>query len=119
MSIGRSGLPSIAQARTEVPSVNLRRVLLFAGIASLLYFVTDHDWGISRYEDFAAGSDFMETATADGSVIRRIAIFAMGGASLFVLLRQAGYPLRIRGAMAILMFAAAAWCIASWGWSID
>jgi hypothetical protein len=118
-SIGTLGIQPALSARMEVPTVNFQRVLLFAGIAALIYFVTDHEWGISKYEDFAAGSDFMETATADGNVIRRIAIFAMGGASIFVLLRHAGFQLRIRGTMAILMLVAAAWCIASWAWSID
>jgi O-antigen ligase len=100
-------------------SLNVSLVAKISAVGGVLYLLTDHDWIISRYEDFAAGSEFMEAATAEGNPLRRIAIFAMGALGLIVLLRRSGYRLGIRNMMSLLMLAAAGWCLASWFWSIE
>jgi exopolysaccharide production protein ExoQ len=93
--------------------------LLLAGFVALIFFITDHGFQISLYEDYSGTSEYMETVTNAGNISRQIAMFALGIGGLFVLVRDRGYRLHIRSLSAVLIIAAAAWCAASWFWSID
>jgi O-antigen ligase len=61
----------------------------------------------------------METVTTEGNIGRQAAMFALGLVSVVILLRDAGYCLRMSSVLAVLMAATASWCAASWLWSID
>ncbi len=61
----------------------------------------------------------METVTTQGNIVRQAVIFALGLASIFILLRRPGYRLQIHGVLALMMAALSAWAAASLLWSID
>lgn len=96
-----------------------RRVLLAAAFVGFMFFVSDHGWLISRYEDYAGTSEYMQTVTTEGNISRQASIFALGLAGAIVLARSAGYRFRLTNPLSILIIATALWCVASLLWSIE
>ena len=88
-------------------------------MAGILLFAADHDWLISRYEDFTLASDTMQSGASGGNLVRGSAIFVLGAAGMASLVFSGGYKLRIRGWMSALILALVAWCAASLLWSIE
>src|SRR5271169_5719493 len=95
-------------ARNGAAAARPRHVLLIAGFVGLIFFITDHGFKISLYEDYSGTSEYMETVTNVGNISRQIAMFALGIGGLFVLVRDRGYRLHIRSLSAVLIIAAAA-----------
>jgi exopolysaccharide production protein ExoQ len=96
-----------------------RRVFLAAAFVGFMFFISDHGWLISRYEDYAGTSEYMQTVTSEGNISRQASIFALGLASAIVLARSVGYRFRLTSPLAMLIIATALWCIASMMWSIE
>ena len=111
--------PHAPAADQQLAEFNVRRVAIAALVTGCLLFLADHDWSISRYEDFTASSADMEAGAAAGNAIRSAAIFSLGALAGISLLVPGGYSLCIRGLMALLMIAAVGWCAASVLWSIE
>src|SRR5262249_32241608 len=96
-----------------------RRVIVAAAFVGLMFFISDHGWLISRYEDYAGTSEYMQTVTTEGNIGRQASIFALGLAGVIVLARSAGYRFRLTSPLAMLIIATAMWCVASLFWSIE
>lgn len=96
-----------------------RRVLLATAFVGFMFFVSDHGWLISRYEDYAGTSEYMQTVTTEGNIGRQASIFALGLAGAIVLARSTGYRFRLASPLSILIIATASWCVASLLWSIE
>ena len=47
----------LSAATPSAPASGRRRIALAAAVAGILLFAADHDWLISRYEDFTLASD--------------------------------------------------------------
>jgi exopolysaccharide production protein ExoQ len=109
----------LASKSSSAALLRWRRVMVAVGFVGLVFFVSDHTWLISRFEDYSGSSEFMETVTSEGNTSRQVAIFALGFVSALILIRKNGYPLRMSSVLAVLTAAAASWCAASWFWSID
>jgi exopolysaccharide production protein ExoQ len=111
--------PIVAEQPDCGGGINLRRVAIVAAVLCALFLLSDHDWLISRYEEFSETSDFMEQASAEGNILRKAAIFLLGAAGAIAVFWRGGYSLRIRGLMGVLVVAAVGWCLASWLWAIE
>lgn len=114
-----SRAPAAAPSERAKVEIHVNRVALVAIALCALFVLSDHDWTISRYEEFSETSDVMEQGAAEGNVVRRLAIFGLGAAGIASLLAAGGYLLRIRGVMGMLIVFTAGWCAASALWAAE
>ncbi len=117
--LASSGLSVSATDHDETLGISWRRAALAALVTACLLFLADHDWSISKYEDFSSTSEAMEANAAGGNLIRGAAIFSLGAIGVVALFWRGGYALRVHNVLGLLMLASAAWCAASWFWSIE
>src|SRR5215475_12609653 len=96
-----------------------RRVIVAAAFVGLMFFMSDHGWLISRYEDYAGTSEYMQTVTTEGNIGRQASVFALGLAGAIILARSVGYRFRLTSPLGILIMATALWCVASLLWSTE
>jgi len=105
-------LSSLQRTRTRLPWITF----LFLAV---VFFVAQHDLFISLIEGFLRSEDFIEKATIEGSLKRRIAFLSLGLFGIVSLMRQGRSRLKINGLLGWLILFYLVWAFSSLVWAED
>lgn len=87
-------------------------LIVFAG-----FFITDHDFTVSKAEAFTSTADEMEVQAAGGNATRRIAFLVIAAVGFLGLMLPGRHALGRLTPVSGLMLAFVAWCLLSILWS--
>jgi len=110
--------PDVIVTRSYVFSASLWVFFVFL---TVVFFLSQHDLfhSIKWQETGLSTAHEIATATSEGSVSRRIALFLLGGVAVVSLLRRRRNPLRTNGFLGYLTLFFLVWAVLSLAWAND